>query len=332
MPSTLTAPATVASPIALAAYRGLTASPKTLPPWLFYDERGSQLFEEITALPEYYLTRTERALFLQHAEEIIALAAGGGELSMVELGAGSAAKTGILLAAALGRQTQLLYQPIDVSASCLDEACTSLARQFPGLTVRPQLANYTVELLQLKRQPGARILALYIGSSIGNFTPHEAVDILSILRAQLEPEDSLLLGTDLAPGAGKSVEDLLAAYDDAQGVTAAFNRNILDRLNRDLGTDFNLDEFAHQARWNAAESRIEMHLESLCAQVVQLPTTAETSASSLVFAQGETIHTENSYKFTSASVASLLRLSGFQSTRSFTDPNHLFTVTLAQAI
>ena len=334
MPTTLTAPLplTDTNPAALAAYHGLTASPRTLPPWLFYDERGSRLFEEITALPEYYLTRTERALFRQHADETVTLAAGGGELSIVELGAGTAAKTGILLAAALRRQNKLLYQPVDVSASCLDEACSSLERQLPGLTVQPQLANYTVELLNLQRQPGARILALYIGSSIGNFTPAEAVDILSILRAQLEPGDSLLLGTDLAPGAGKSVEDLLAAYDDAQGITAAFNLNILGRLNRDLGSDFNVHQFAHQAGWNEQESRIEMHLESLCVQVVHLPATAETPAATLHFAQGETIHTENSYKFTQESIAALLSLSGFEPTRSVTDPRQLFTVTLALAI
>jgi dimethylhistidine N-methyltransferase len=336
MPSTLIAPpAITADPIAEAARAGLTASPKTLPPWLFYDAAGSDLFEQITQLPEYYLTRTERALFDQHADAIIAAAAGEANVSILELGAGTATKTGILLAAALRRQPSLLYQPIDVSASSLDAARFALEEQLPGLIVQPQLCNYTSDPLEVHRQPNTRILALYIGSSIGNFTPDEAVDILANLRAQLEPGDALLLGTDLAPvtaGAGKTVDDLLAAYDDARGITAAFNRNILHRLNRDLGTDFSALQFAHRAIWNAAESRIEMHLESLTEQAVHLPASAEGPALKLHFAQGETIHTENSYKFTPASIEAILTPAGFAPTRRFEDPNHLFAVTIAQAI
>lgn len=331
--TSVASPVSAASPVSREAHLGLSASPKTLSPWLFYDEVGSQLFEDITRLPEYYLTRTERALFQAHADEIIALAAGDAPLTITELGAGTATKTGILLAAALRRQSTLLYQPVDVSESCLDEA-RSLEASLPGLTVRPQLANYTVELLNLDRAvgEGSRILALYIGSSIGNFTPSEAVDVLSILRAQLQPGDVLLLGTDLAPGPNKSVEALLAAYDDAEGVTAAFNRNILTRLNRDLGTDFDEACFAHKAIWNPTHSRIEMHLESLADQVVHLPADTEHPALTLHFTQGETIHTENSYKFTPTTVEALLTPSGFRTTRTLEDPNHLFAVTLATAI
>jgi uncharacterized SAM-dependent methyltransferase len=194
-------------------------------------------------------------------------------------------------------------------------------------------------MFRIERESDSKILALYIGSSIGNFSPGEARDLLTRLRAQLEPGDALLLGTDLAPSpSGKSVESLLAAYDDAQGVTAAFNRNVLTRLNRELGADFDLDCFAHQARWNAAESRIEMHLESTCAQTVHIPASATPAGTQaapalmLNFAAGETIHTENSYKFTRATISNLLADSGFTPARSFLDTSQLFAVTLAIAV
>ena len=315
-------------PLAATVRLGLTSTQKTLPPWLFYDEAGSQLFEQITTLPEYYLTRTERALFEQYADEIcLALDA---PLTFVELGAGTATKTGILLEAATRFQQDVLYQPIDVSASALDEART-LAGQIPGLTVRPQVANYVTESIHIERQPDRKILALYIGSSIGNFSPVEARGVLRNLRSQLRPGDALLLGTDLAPGPGKSVESLITAYDDASGVTAAFNLNILDRLNRDLGADFNLDCFTHQARWNQAESRIEMHLVSRASQTVTIPANSAGPALRLRFNAGESIHTENSYKFTPSTLSALLTPTKFVTTRTFTDPDHLFAVTLATA-
>ena len=190
----------------------------------------------------------------------------------------------------------------------------------------PQAANYITETYRLTREPNRSILALYIGSSIGNFSPAEARSILRTLRAQLEPGDELLLGTDLAPGANKSAETLVAAYSDSAGVTAAFNLNMLTRLNRELGANFNLDCFRHQARWNPVASRMEMHLESLTAQTVRIP-----NLPSVRFRAGETIHTENSYKFTHASIADLLTDSGFTPTATFTDPKDLFAVTLAEA-
>jgi dimethylhistidine N-methyltransferase len=316
-------------PIAATARHGLSSPKRTLPPWLFYDEAGSQLFEQITQLPEYYLTRTERALFEQHADAILLdLIA---PVTIVELGAGTATKTGILLEAATRFQQGVLYQPIDVSPSALAEAET-LPEHIPGLTVQPQVANYVTERYRIQREPDRKVLALYIGSSIGNFSPAEARAILANLRAQLQPGDALLLGTDLAPGKRKSVEQLLAAYDDASGVTAAFNLNILNRLNRDLGAGFDLDRFTHEARWNAAASRIEMHLVSTCTQTVTLPTNSAGPALTLRFAPGESIHTENSYKFTAETVAALLAPSGFASTATLTDPDCLFAVTLATAI
>jgi dimethylhistidine N-methyltransferase len=320
----------VSDPVADCVRSGLSAPQKSLPPWLFYDERGSQLFEQITALPEYYLTRTERALFARHAGEIVASLAT--PVTVVELGAGTASKTGLLLQAATRLQGQALYQPIDVSPTALEEACATLEAADPGVIVRPQVANYVTEPIRIERPAGTKVLALYIGSSIGNFSPQEARAILCGLRAQLQPGDALLLGTDLAPGAGKPPSALLAAYDDAQGITAAFNRNILTRLNRDLGADFNLDGFRHQARWNAAESRIEMHLEATREQTVRIPANAAGPALVLHFAAGETIHTENSYKFTEASVRTLVADAGFAVAMTFADDAGLFAVTLATAL
>jgi dimethylhistidine N-methyltransferase len=319
---------TVSDPVLSAAISGLTSPRKTLPPWLFYDAAGSQLFEDITALPEYYLTRTERSIFSAHADEIVL--ALGHPITIAELGAGSAYKTGVLLRAATRFQPSVLYQPIDVSPSALDEAAAHLSATLPGVTVAPQIANYITEGFALTRPSGTRILALYIGSSIGNFSPSEAHAILTNLRSHLQPGDALLLGTDLAPSSSKSVSQLLAAYDDASGTTAAFNKNILTRLNRDLGTDFNVDAFAHRARWNQPCSRIEMHLESLTEQSVHIP--GENGITLIRFAAGETIHTENSHKFTPDSIATLLERAGFTINRTFHDPEQIFAVTLAEAV
>ncbi|WP_263376467.1 L-histidine N(alpha)-methyltransferase [Granulicella aggregans] len=322
----------VAHAVACEVRDGLTANPKTLSPWLFYDEAGSNLFEEITRLPEYYLTRTERQIFTDHADDIVEQARGGRCLAIVELGAGTATKTGILLRAALRGQSRAVYQPIDVSPSALEEAREALEASFPGLTVRPNVANYVTEPLLIDRPPSSRVLALYIGSSIGNFTPTEARGILQNLRGQLVPGDALLLGTDLAPGEHKDEAALLDAYDDAAGVTAAFNRNILTRINADLGADFDAESFCHRAVWNAEASRIEMHLESTTRQTVYVPANAACSAITLEFEEGETIHTENSYKFTEANIGELLGDCGFTPEKVFTDAKDLFAVTLARAI
>jgi dimethylhistidine N-methyltransferase len=322
------------SAVAAEARAGLTAHPRTLSPWLFYDEEGSRLFEQITELPEYYLTRTERSIFRAHADEILRRAAGEERqtLTLIELGAGTATKTGILLAAAVRQQGKVVYQPVDVSETALRAASENIRANFPGVTVRCQVADYTREPLPLDRLPGLRTLALYIGSSIGNFSPSAAASLLANVRAQLLPGDKLLLGTDLGPGRNKSTETLLAAYDDDAGVTAAFNRNILTRLNRDLGADFHPESFGHKAIWNADQSRIEMHLASLAQQRVHLPATASASALAIDFAPGETIHTENSYKFTLNSIEALLTPARFVIDQSWQDPLHLFVVTLATAV
>lgn len=318
-------------PIAGAVQRGLRDTPKWLPAWLFYDAAGSRLFEQITELPEYYPTRTERAIFAANADAIIDVAVRtykqvhrtDGTLRLLELGAGTASKTGILLAAAIRRQGMTRYLPIDVSDAALDEARSSLSRLFGQVDIRPQIANYVTDVLDVPPHSGPT-LALYIGSSIGNFAPDEAVAILRNLRAQLRPGDSLLLGTDLV----KDPSLLVAAYDDAQGVTAAFNLNMLRRINRDLHADFQLSAFRHRALWNEWESRMEMHLESLKPQIVQIPG----ADVAVTFRSGETIHTENSYKFTQASVRSLLALSGFNVAATWQDEQEWFAVTLASVM
>ena len=320
--------------IAEAVCSGLTSTPKNLPPWLFYDEAGSSLFEEITQLPEYYLTRTERALFDQHADEFFELCASSradgshGPLRVVELGAGTASKTGVLLRRLAERQPEVHYQPIDISPTALDEAAMTLT-EVPGLKISPCVANYITDSVPLDREPGERVLALYIGSSIGNFSPEEGRSILGNLRETLQRGDALLLGTDLAPSETKSIDVLLSAYNDRAGVTAAFNRNILRHLNRELHVNFQLDRFRHYAVWNGAESRIEMHLQSTAAQKVRIPKTEVTPALTVQFSAGETIHTENSYKFTENSLAALLNHSGFTPLKTFMDPERLFAVTLA---
>jgi len=310
------------SPVAQAALRGLTAEPRMLPPWLFYDAAGSSLFERITLLPEYYVTRTERELFASYADAIIAAAAGQDTLHIAELGAGTASKTGLLLAAAVRAQGSVVYHPVDVSASALQHA-KLLELELPGVIVQPQVADYTTQPIAFDAT-AARRLVLYIGSSIGNFTPEDAVRVLCTVREQLRPGDTLLLGTDMV----KDEKTLVAAYDDASGITAEFNRNILRHLNREIGADFDVDRFSHYAVWNEAESRMEMYLISDIAQSVSIPTLG----CDLDFAPGDTIHTENSYKFTQKSITWLLKQSGFAIKQQWMDEKEWFAVNLAVAV
>ena len=304
------------------AVAGLSSTPKTLPPWLFYDDEGSELFEKITELPEYYLTRAERSIFAEHADEIISSV--GHPLTIAELGSGTASKTGLLLAAAARRQPRVLYQPIDVSSSALEQAANTLPTEIPGVVVRSQIANYITNGYTIERPDDGSILALYIGSSIGNFDPEAQRAILRKLRKQVKRTgDALLIGVDLAPNCYKTVEQLIRAYDDAAGVTAAFNKNILAHLNRELGANFNLDAFRHRAYWNPQDSRIEMHLVSTVAQTVTI------DDERITFTPGESIHTENSYKFTERGVIDLLSDSGYSTPQWFEDPEHRFAVALA---
>ncbi|HVP43726.1 MAG TPA: L-histidine N(alpha)-methyltransferase [Terriglobales bacterium] len=305
--------------IAAEVAQGLRRSPKSLPPWLFYDQRGSALFEEITRLPEYYLTRTERCILETHGDEICRLA--GSNLTVVELGAGTADKTRILLRRLLRRQLKLRYVPVDVSFAALESAEQRLRAELPELDVRPIVADYTMDALRPDDIAG-RKLVLYLGSSIGNFEPEAAKKLLSHVRAGLRPGDCLLLGADRV----KPESVLLPAYDDAQGVTEAFNKNMLARINRELGADFELANFRHIAEWNAPASRIEIYLESVCRQSVRIGFLQM----SVDFQAGERLHTENSYKYTEDAVREMLAAAGFVLERTFSDPRQWFGVHLAR--
>ncbi|MFA6954381.1 MAG: L-histidine N(alpha)-methyltransferase [Thermoanaerobaculia bacterium] len=311
------------NPIAEVVARGLLATKKSLPPYLFYDEEGSRLFEEITMLAEYYPTRVERSILIEHADEIVATAAAGGgfPLHVVELGAGTATKSEIILRSVVAQQGRCIFAPVDVSESAIDEATARLARTLPEVTVRPLVMQHDEAFTHI-RAIGPRRLVLFIGSSIGNFEDDEAHAILAGVRRSLAPGGALLLGTDLR----KDPAILVPAYDDARGVTAAFNRNVLARINRELGGHFELDRFAHVALWNDAQSRIEMHLESLCAQRVRI----EALGVEVGFRQGERIHTESSIKYDDARVDAMLERAGFVRERTFTDRDRLFAVHLAR--
>jgi L-histidine Nalpha-methyltransferase len=313
--------------VATAVREGLTSRPKRLPAWLFYDHAGSRLFDAITELDEYYLTRTERGIFSLASDEIVDQARDGRRLRVAELGAGSAEKTRLLLRAAAQRHGAVVYEPIDVSASALDVARRRIEREIPGVTVTPRVMDYTDgdgHRFHLGAvDPDERRLVLYIGSSIGNFEPTEAARLLRRVRAGLEIGDCMLLGVDLV----KDEAMLVAAYDDAQGVTAAFNRNVLVRLNRELDADFDVETFAHRAVWNQLKSRMEMHLVSRCDQQVNLDELDMT----IEFAAGETIHTENSYKYRPGQAEALLAKTGFRAEATWTDPEGWFAVCLGRA-
>lgn len=300
------------SSIAAEVRAGLTATAKALPCHLLYDEEGSRLFEAITLLPEYYLTRTELAILEAHAGDI---AGAAGARTVAELGAGTATKTRIILDAVAPE----IYVPIDVSASALEVASAQLAR--PGLAVRPLVGRYQDLLPRLRELPGPRLL-LFIGSSIGNYDPPAAVELLAAARRCLAAGDSLLLGADLR----KSEEILVPAYNDAAGVTARFTRNLLVRLNRELGAGFDLGGFRHLAVWNPERSRMEIYLESLRDQEVAIPSLGLV----VHFARGERLHTENSYKLPLEAQLRLLRDAGFAPAALWRDPGQRYAVHLAR--
>ncbi|HET6248304.1 MAG TPA: L-histidine N(alpha)-methyltransferase [Tepidisphaeraceae bacterium] len=303
--------------------RGLRGTPKSLSPWMFYDARGSCIFEQITETPEYYPTRTERNILAGYCDAIIAAACPVEEqaLRLVELGAGTARKTTILLEAAARLRNHVLYAPVDVSCDALDIACETIATQVPEVTVSPVVANYVTDPPQLESFDGTT-LGLYIGSSIGNFTPQEARKILRNLRGELQSGDALLLGVDMV----KDEPTLVAAYDDSGGVTAEFNLNLLHRLNRELDADFDPANFGHRVVWNPAHLRMEMHLESTCDQRVSIAA----ADVEVRFAAGERIHTENSYKFTPERIGALLAQTGFEVEETWTDERGWYSVTLAR--
>jgi len=296
-----------------AALPGLLAARKTLPPKLFYDEEGCRLFGAITELPEYYPTRTERALLQDVAGAVAEGVAPGSAL--VEYGGSDETKAAFLLDAT---PSFAAYAPIDVADGALAAIAARLGRSRPGLAVHPLAADFLAPFALPPAVAARPRFGFFPGSTIGNLDPSEARRFLRAARHTLGPDARFLVGVDLR----KDPAVLLPAYDDAQGVTAAFNLNLLRRLNREAGADFDLDAFAHQARWNAEEGRIEMHLLSRRAQAVRM------AGRRITFAEGETIHTENSYKPTEAGFEALAVSAGWGVDRVWTDRAGLFSLWL----
>ncbi|MFE9309022.1 L-histidine N(alpha)-methyltransferase [Streptomyces sp. NPDC006706] len=294
---------------------GLTSDPKTLPPKWFYDARGSELFEQITELPEYYPTRAEREILAGRAAEI---AAALPARTLVELGSGSSEKTRHLINALPRLHT---YIPVDVSDTALEQAGRALVAERPGLSVHALIADFTAALT-LPHSPSPRLLA-FLGGTIGNLLPGERAEFLASVRALLSPGDALLLGTDLV----KAEEVLVRAYDDAAGVTAAFNKNVLSVVNRELGADFEPDAFDHVALWDATNEWIEMRLRSRTTQTVKVPALDL----AVHFAAGEELRTEVSAKFREDGVSAELAAAGLGLERWWTDGEERFALSLSVA-
>jgi L-histidine N-alpha-methyltransferase len=300
---------------------GLRLPQKELSPKYFYDTRGSELFEQITRLDEYYPTRTERALLEQWMPVWVK------ELrpaALVELGAGSAEKSRIVLDAMSAYKTGNLYVPVDVSAEFLHDAAQRLRIEYDGLRVEPEVADITESLEIPVPLPRPSWLAL-LGSTIGNFDPEGAVRLLCRVAHQLRLHDRFLMGADLRPGGLKTVRQLEAAYNDAAGVTAEFNLNVLRVLNLELGTDFDLAAFRHRAFYNAEKGRIEMHLDAQGEQAVAFPD----DTGSIHFADGESVRTEISCKYDRATIDALFGKAGLVIERWVEDPQGFFALILA---
>jgi len=294
---------------------GLAARPRAIPARWFYDRRGSELFEAITDLPEYYPTRTETGILRAHAGDVAALTGPG--RAVVEFGSGSSTKTPILL----GAVDPSVYVPIDISGDFLRQSSAGIAAAFPGLPVLPLEGDFMKPLALPVQVAGVPKLGFFPGSTIGNMIPLASTDLLRAMRASLGEGAMLLIGMDRVKDEG----ELVRAYDDAQGVTAAFNMNLLERINRELDGNIPIDRFAHVARWNDDRSRIEMHLEALG----DLAFTIE--GRPFTIAKGETIHTENSHKYGPRDARVLLRAGGWTPIAEWTDADDRFALLLAEA-
>lgn len=311
---------------------GLSSSPKRLSPRYFYDELGSHLFEAICFLPEYYLTRAEAEILNSSSDEIIGEATGGNgaPVRLIELGSGSAVKTRHLIEASLRLQGDLHYIPIDISAPSLERSCPELLHEYPRLRITAYAAEYFTALRSAagpgisERSSDYKNVVLFLGSNIGNFEPAESRNFFREMRQSLRPGDVLLIGADLK----KAEETLIAAYNDALGVTAAFNLNLLVRINRELKGDFQINNFKHQASYDRVRGCVMMHLASLLEQRV----TIREIGIEVAFDQGETIHTENSYKYDLAGLRSLAEDTGFKLERIWLDSKELFSFNLCVAI
>ena len=302
---------------------GLSQPQKQLSSKFFYDTRGSELFESITELPEYYLTCTETRLLKTPVSGWVTEM---GPASIVELGAGSARKTRILLAAMAHRTAERTYAPVDVAGDFLRATAETLKSEDPSLNVRPQVRDITWDLDFVDDLPGPVLFSL-LGSTIGNFTGAAAEGLLSNVRSAMRDGDLFLLGADLRPGEGKSIEHLEAAYNDAQGITAEFNLNMLRALNRDAGTNFDLTAFRHRAFYNEREGWIEMHLVAEVAQEVRIP-----GAGTVRIEAGESIRTELSCKYDRAVLTRMLGSARLEIARWCTDEDGLYSMALASPI
>lgn len=298
---------------------GLTADPKWLPPKWFYDGRGSELFEEITRLPEYYPTRAEREILQRHAVDVAATLPAH---TLVELGSGSSEKTRLLLDALRDLGTLTRYVPVDVSEPALVAAGEALLRDYPDLTVDAVVSDFDAHL-GIPEEPGPRLVA-FLGGTLGNLGPDERAAFLAAVRSQLALGDGLLLGADLVKDPGV----LVRAYDDAQGVTAEFNRNVLRVLNRELDADFHVDRFEHVALWDAENEWIEMRLRAIGDQSVKV----RDLDLAVEFADGEEMRTEISAKFRASGLAMELERAGFAVTRWWTDAENRFGLALATPV
>jgi L-histidine Nalpha-methyltransferase len=301
--------------------KGLSAHPKRFLPKYFYDELGSQLFEAICLLPEYYLTRAENEILQRYADEIAASVEG--QKTLVEMGSGSASKTRLIIEALLRSQPELLFMPVDISATALESSSRILLQSYPRLKIEAFAADYFAGLAELGKKPRSRTLALFLGSNISNFDSDEAHRFLRAMRSVLHRGDALLLGADLK----KDPAILEAAYNDALGVTSAFNLNVLARINRELGGSFDLHAFRHRAFYNEGVGRIEIYIESLTKQTVRI----EKLDLEVQFEAGELIHTENSYKYDMAGIARLANDTGFTCSRSWFDSQERFSSNLLLA-
>ncbi|MBI4183161.1 MAG: L-histidine N(alpha)-methyltransferase [Proteobacteria bacterium] len=295
---------------------GLARPAKAIPAKYFYDTEGSRLFEEICRIEEYYLTRTEIAILGAHAGEIAGLIGPGARL--IEFGSGASVKVRLLLDALAKPRA---YVPVDISREHLFESARALAGDYPDLDVVPVVADFTRPLALPAGAAAGRPVAFFPGSTIGNFTPGEAATFMRNVARLVGPGGGFLVGVDLK----KDKRTLLAAYDDAKGVTAAFNRNLLARINRELGATFDLSAFSHSASYNAEQGRIEMYLVSRKPQAVRI------AGRSFRFLQGEAIHTENSYKYEAAEFRALAEGAGFAPRATWTDPGRLFSVHYLEA-
>lgn len=297
---------------------GLCGESKRLPSKYFYDELGSALFDAITALPEYYLTRAETEILNEWGWEIVR--ALGNPIAFVELGSGSAVKTRILIEEALRVQRSLRYSPIDISGEALRASAQSLVDRYPSLTVRAYAADYFAILGGDALKTSDRVLAMFMGSNLGNYQPAESRELLHRLAQSLKAGDGVLLGVDLK----KDPQVLELAYDDPTGVTAAFNKNLLGRINRELGGRFKLQYFDHVASYDAKSGCVRSDLRSRRKHTVRI----DALGTSIAFAKGECIHTESSYKFSIEDVAALARDCGLSLVRTWTDAAQRFSVNL----